>query len=222
MSVGPTTRRHRSWREPDPLASVVQPRRGVSRTAWLTRLSWAAGAWALLYGLYRAYYALGGTFAMIGVPASDAAWRAVNLVGAAIILVVAALPIVALRWSLWERHAWRSVMLSIAWVIAVGAVTHALVSDVTRIASLAGLYEVRYPEAFWISVDTRAADLQDLLFNETWFLGEGILWAAIGWVVLGAQPMRRWWAGSAVLAIASFTMIGLLSAFGVVGRIVVG
>jgi hypothetical protein len=113
-------------------------------------------------------------------------------------------------------------MLLMAWVIAVGAVTHALVSDVTRVLSLAGLYEVRYPDDFWISVDTRAADLQDLLFNETWFLGEGLLWAAIAWVVLGVDPMRRWWAGSAVLATGFLTGLGLLSAFGVIGRIVVG
>jgi hypothetical protein len=71
-------------------------------------------------------------------------------------------------------------------------------------------------------VDRRAADIQDLAFNETWFLVEGILWGVLGWMNLGRSPGRRWWTGTALLAIAALTTIGLLSAFGVVGKLIIG
>jgi hypothetical protein len=73
-----------------------------------------------------------------------------------------------------------------------------------------------------VSVDRRAADLQDLAFNETWFLIEGVVWARIAWLILGPSLARRWWIATAVAAIAVLTVIGLLSGLGLIGRFVVG
>jgi hypothetical protein len=39
--------------------------------------------------------------------------------------------------------------------------------------SLAGLLRIEYSPTVWASIDRRAADLQDLFFNEPWFLVEG-------------------------------------------------
>lgn len=186
----------------------------------LTRLALLAGASALGYGLYRAYYGVGGTVGMFGEPASDADWRAINLVAAALLFGAAVLPLLAL--PLWRTWWPRSVLLAAAWLIAVACIGHALINDVLRVLSLAGWYEVLYPPGFWISIDRQAADVQDLVFNETWFLFEGALWVAIAWTVLGPSAGRRRWVGSAVVAVALAMIVGLLSAFGVIGRIVIG
>jgi hypothetical protein len=66
-----------------------------------------------------------------------------------------------------------------------------------------------------------AADFQDPAFNETWFLAEGLLWAAIGPIGLGPSPVRRWLISAARAGIIVLTSIGLLSAFGGIGRVVV-
>ena len=58
-----------------------------------------------------------------------------------------------------------------------------------RLLSLSGKLTVRLP--FWKSIDWRAADLQDLCFNEPWFLIEGILWGVIAWAAgLDRSPRR--------------------------------
>jgi hypothetical protein len=44
----------------------------------------------------------------------------------------------------------------------------------------------------------------------------------LGWTNLGRSPGRRWWTGTALVAIAALTTIGLLSAFGVVGKLIIG
>ena len=76
---------------------------------------------------------------------------------------------------------------------------------------------------YWKSIDRRAADLQDLFFNEPWFLVEGLLWGAIAWTGgLARSPRRWWWVASASLAVAVLTVVGLLSATGVIGRFIVG
>ena len=66
------------------------------------------------------------------------------------------------------------------------------------------------------------ADIQDLVFNETWFIGEGLLWAGIAWTAIGPAPLRRWWMVSAAVAVLGLTAIGLLSAFGAIGKVVIG
>jgi hypothetical protein len=190
------------------------------RDRLLTRLSLAAAVCALGYALYRAYYGVGGTLGMIGVPRSDEQWRAINLVAAALILGAGVLPLVALK--LWHATGPRRILLGAAWIIAVACIGHALINDILRVASLAGLYDVSYPPDFWVSVDRTAADLQDLLFNETWFLVEGLLWATIASTVLGPSAARRWWITTMSVAVVVATVAGLLSAFGVIGRVVVG
>ena len=190
------------------------------RLSRLRRVSYAAAAWALLYAAYRGYYGLGGTFGMFGVPESDAAWRAINLVAAALLTGAAVLPIVALR--LWHAAVPRRVLLAVAWIIAVGCVMHGVIDEITRALSLVGALDILYPPGFWASLDRRAADIQDIVFNEPWFIVEGLLWAAIAWNVLGPSTARRRWVATAVAAALLLVVIGLLSAFEIIGRLVVG
>jgi hypothetical protein len=178
-----------------------------------------AAAWALLYALYRGYYALGGTVGMFGVPASESQWRLINAVGAAILLVGAAAPLVLLRW--WRRPRLRTLLLTLCWLVTVGCVMHALIDATQRASSLAGLLTMHPP--FWASIDQRRSDLQDLLWNEPWFLVEGLLWGAIAWTAgLHRSRRRLAWVTSALTAIAMLTVVGLLSAFGVIGKLIVG
>src|SRR5262249_34508159 len=147
-------------------------------------------------------------------------FRLINLVAAALLLAAAALPVIAL--FCWHRPGIRRALLAVCWVVAVGCVMHALVDDAQRVLSLTGTHQVRYPLSEWITIDRHAADLQDLALNEPWFLIEGLLWGALGWIALGRSPARRRWVVSAVGAVAVLTTIGVLSAFGVIGRFVVG
>jgi hypothetical protein len=176
-------------------------------------------AWPLFYALYRAYYALGGTLGMFGIPVSESLWRLINSIGAGILLVAAAARVVLLK--LWSRPRLRPALLAVCWVVTVGCVMHALVDIAQRVLSLAGILPLDLP--FWQTIDLRRSDLQDLLFNEPWFFAEGLLWAAIAWTgALRWSPLRRWWVMSALAAIMALTIVGLLSAFGVVGRLIIG
>jgi hypothetical protein len=179
-------------------------------------VSLAVTCLGVLYALYRGYYAFGGTVGMVSRPASQAEWRAVNLTGAVIVLVLALLPVAAL--PLWDRPRLRPVLLAVCWLLAVGYIMHGLVQDAQRVLSLAGALRIHYPA--YVSVNRHAADVQDLAFNETWFLAVGFLWGALAWISLGRSRARRWWAGTALAAIAALTAVGLLSAFGVIGRFI--
>jgi hypothetical protein len=114
------------------------------------------------------------------------------------------------------------VLLAVCWVIAVGCIMHALIDSIERVLSLAGLLTIEYPATVWASIDHRAADLQDLFFNEPWFLLEGLGFGALGWIALGPGSRRRWWVGSASVAILVLIVIGLLSTTGVIGRVIIG
>jgi len=46
--------------------------------------------------------------------------------------------------------------------------------------SITGVHPTQLPSDVWLSFDRQAADLQDLLLNEPWFLIEGLLWAGLG------------------------------------------
>ena len=187
------------------------------RPAGLVAVSLVTGGCGLVYAAYRGYYGLGGTAGMFGTPVSPAQWRAVNLAAAALLLAVALLPVAAL--PLWPRRWPRRTLLASCWVLTVGFVMHALVSDIQRVLSLAGVVQLRYP--FFAAIDKHAADIQDLMFNETWFLAEGLLWAVLALMVLGPSPTRRWWAGTAIGATAALTATGLLSTLHVIGRVIV-
>ncbi len=70
-------------------------------------------------------------------------------------------------------------------------------------------------------MDRHTGDIQDLVFNETWFLAEGLLWGSLALIGLGPSAARRWWVGTALAAVALLTSIGILSAFGLIGRSVI-
>jgi hypothetical protein len=156
---------------------------------------------------------------MFGTPVSDHQWRRINAIAAAILFAIAALAIAFV--NAWDSRRARPFLLATCWIITVACVSHALIDAGQRIASLSGALTIDYP--FWHTIDRRAADLQDLFFNEPWFLIEGLLWAAIAWQgALRASPRRRWWIGSAAFVTAVSTVAGLLSAFGVIGKLIVG
>ena len=191
----------------------------TSRTAamWLRYL---AAGWALLYAIYRGYYALGGAAGMFGEPVSQRQWRLINGIAAVLLLGAAILPVATAR--LWRHPRARAILLAIGWVIAVGCVMHGLVDIATRLLSIAGVIHMQFPFFVAGSVDRQMADAQDLFFNEPWFLIEGALWGALCWVELAAGRARRWWLVSALVAIAMLTVIGVLSSAGVIGKFIIG
>jgi hypothetical protein len=112
-------------------------------------------------------------------------------------------------------------LLAIAGMVCVACVSHATIAMPTRVLSLSGAHTIEYP--FWETIDTRKADLQDLFFNEPWFLVEGLLWAEIAWFgALRESKHRGWWLGTALLAILTATASGLLASFGLIERVIVG
>jgi len=173
-SVGP-------WRLADSLNMQSVPQPG-DRT--LVRASRIAAGWAFWYGLYRWYYAAGGTIGMLGTPVSEQQFRLINAIAGALLLVWSVLPLMLL--SAWRSRRARPVLLALCWVVAVGCVSHALIGVVQRVSSLTGTLTISYP--FWLSIDRRQADLQALFFNEPWFLIEGLLWACPSSLFFDARP----------------------------------
>jgi hypothetical protein len=156
---------------------------------------------------------------MHGTPVSFAQWRRINAIGAAMLFLTAMLALVLV--NAWSNHRARPFLLALCWIITVACVSHALIDIVQRSASLSGALTIPYP--FWRTIDRRTADLQDLFFNEPWFFIEGLLWAAIAWTgALRESPRRLWWIGGAIVATIISTTVGVLSAFGVIGRMIVG
>ena len=186
----------------------------------LASVSIAVAVWGLGYALYRGYYALGGTLLLPGTPADPTQFRLINAAAVAVLAIAAVLPIAML--PLWRRPRARPVLLAVCWLVAVGCSMHALIDSVQRVLSLAGLLRIEYSAAVWASINHRAADLQDLFFNEPWFLLEGLGYAALGWIAFGPGRPRRWWVGSAITATSVLTVIGLLSATGVIGKVIIG
>jgi hypothetical protein len=172
--------------------------------------------WALGYAAYRAYYAAGGQLGMIGLPVSDAPFRGVNAVGAGIVLLGALLPPVLVRAA-----PLRPAAPVLAWIVGVGCCMHAFVDGTLRVMSLAGVHPTQLPSDFWQSFDRRAADLQDLLLNEPWFLVEGLLWIALGLSFIESSR-RRAWLVSAAGACLLLTVVGVLSGLDVIGSFRLG
>jgi hypothetical protein len=193
---------------------------GMDERRLLTRVSVAAGIWGLCYAAYRGYYAAGGTAFLPGTirPGSEGQFQLINLVAVVVLAVAAVVPLAVL--PLWSRRGPRLVLLAVCWVVAVGCCTHALTDMAQRVLSLAGLMHIHYPP-LWATVDHRAADLQDLFGNEPWFLLEGLAFGALGWIGLGPGRSRRRWTGSALAATGVLTLVGLLSATGVIGKVIV-
>jgi hypothetical protein len=206
----------RSHRSPEEDGAIrIPPRRRPVTSAW-RRIAVALAAWSIAYAAYRAYYAAGGQLGMIGEPISDVQFRAINAAGAAIILVAALLPLAALR-----VHAVRRALPVVGWIAAVGCCMHALVDGTLRVLSLTGVHPTQLPASVWRSFDRHAADVQDLLLNEPWFLIAGLLWGALG-LALIHPSRRRTWVVTAVVACLLLTVVGVLSGVGVVGTFRVG
>jgi hypothetical protein len=178
-----------------------------------------AAAWAAIYAVYRGYYAVGGTAGMLGVPVSMSEFRYINAIAAIALAGAAVLPVVLLK--VWQAPRWRVVGLALCGVIIVGCVGHALVGIIQRVLSLTGVLTISYP--FWLTIDHARADWQALLWNEPWFLIEGFAWHAIAWTaVVRNASWRASWSLGLLMAVTVFAVVGLLSAFGVVGRVIVG
>jgi hypothetical protein len=179
------------------------------------RLATWLAAWSFGYAGYRAYYALGGDVGMIGVPASESDFRAVNAAGAAIIAAAGVLALLAVRVRGLPRA-----LPALGWLGAVGCCMHALVDMTLCTLSLTGVHAMERPADFWLTVDHRTADLQDLLLNEPWFLVEGLLWGALGLVHV-VQVRRPVWLTTAATAVVLLTVVGILSGLDVIGSFVV-
>lgn len=206
---------------PLPLGSDdSQPRRSQPCERTLRQASLLAALWALGYGFYRWYYAFGGTVGILGIPASHEDWRRINAVAGVLLWVAALLPLVLMR--AWRTRGVYPLLLVLSGIVTVGCISHALIDIVLRVASLNGSLTIHYP--FWQTIDHRRADLQDLFFNEPWFLVEGLLWAAIAWsgALHGAPRWRRWWIVGVLITTAASTAVGILSGFGVVGAWIIG
>lgn len=195
-------------------ATAVQPGPRVAgpRRAVVVALA----GWGLAYACYRAYYAAGGEVGMFGRPASVAQFRAVNAVGAGIVLAAAVLPLVLVCVAVL-----RPAIPVLGWLGAVGCCMHALVDSSLRVLSVTGVHPAQLPAELWLSVDQRSADLQDLFLNEPWFFVEGTLWGLLGIAVVRASR-RRAWLRSAVAACLVLTTVGILSGLGVIGSFRVG
>jgi len=81
--------------------------------------------------------------------------------------------------------------------------------------SITGVHPTQLPSDVWLSFDRQAADLQDLLLNEPWFLIEGLLWAGLG-VAFTSAPRRRAWTLSVVSGVLLLSAVGVLSGLGVI------
>ena len=124
-------------------------------------------------------------------PGSEGQFQLINLAAVVVLAVAAVLPVAML--PLWAWRGSRLVLLALCWVVAVGCCMHALIDMAQRVLSLAGLVHIHYPP-LWATVNDRAADLQDLIGNERWFLLEGLAFGALGWIALGpGLPRWRWW-----------------------------
>ncbi|MGW6497714.1 DUF3995 domain-containing protein [Nonomuraea angiospora] len=176
-----------------------------------------SGSPDLFYSAYQAYYALGGTVGMFGTPVSHQQWLLINAAAAVILLIAAVVPVATL--PLWRHQYGRRGLQALCWMVAVGCVMHATINMIQRVLSLAGVLHMELP--FWASIDRRTADLQDLLFNEPWFLVEGLLWGRLAVVGLGTGTARRRWLISSGTAVAVLTVFGMLSATGVIGVFIV-
>jgi hypothetical protein len=183
---------------------------------------WAiiAAGWGALYASYRAYYAVGGLAGLPGVLRSDAhgTFQLINTIAAIVLLLGAAAPLLMLAF--WDTRLWPACVVA-CWAVAIGCIMHALIDIAQRVLSLAGLLAVSYPTDLWASVDRHAADLQDLLANEPWFLIEGLLFAWLALLHLRGRA-RLTFAITAVPAIAVFVASGMLTSTGYLARVVVG
>lgn len=197
-------------------SSIDRDATALQAPAVRPRIALWLAVWGFAYACYRAYYAAGGEFGMIGRPVAPEQLRAVNGFGAAVVLFAAVLPMVALRVRAVGRR-----LPVLGWIGAVGCCMHALTDATLRVLSVSGVHPTQLPSSVWLSFDRHAADLQDLLLNEPWFFVEGLLWAALGLACTSASS-RRAWIVSCVLATMLLSAVGVLSGLGVIETFHIG
>jgi hypothetical protein len=191
----------------------MRPLDAGGRCVTTRRVAGALAVWAAWYAAYRFYYAFGGRLGMIGDPSSAAHFRRENFVGGAIVLLAALVPPIAV--TAWRHPPVRRLVPAVGWIVAVGCCMHALTLGTLRVLSLTGVHPVHYPAGLWLSIDRRAADLQDLFFNEPWFFVEGCLWALFALTALRPSARRRWRRSAAVACVLA-AAVGLLSGLGAI------
>jgi hypothetical protein len=204
--------RHRLNQVTESRTPVVASNRAVT---WVAVV---AAIWGLSYAAYRGYYALGGTAWLPGAITDPTTFRLINAVAVIALLLAAAMPIATLQ--LWRRRMLRRLLLVACWIVAVGCVMHAIIDIVQQCLSLAGVLSVQGDSAVLL-LDPRTAALQDIFFNEPWFLVEGILFAVLACMHLRGRA-RLLWLTSAGTAVAVLVVFGLLVATGVLGRAIIG
>jgi hypothetical protein len=202
---------HATVRRRRPTPAVLPDR--VAPGPSTRRVAVSLAVWAAWYAAYRFYYAFGGHVGMVGDPSPAAHFRRDNLVGGAIILLAALLPSVAV--SAWRHRLVRRLIPVVGWIAAVGCCMHALTLLTLRVLSLGDVHPIHYPPGLWLSIDRRAADLQDVFFNEPWFFIEGCLWAFLALTALQPSSRQRW-RRSALLGCVLATAVGLMSGLGAI------
>lgn len=178
----------------------------------------ALGFWGLWYAAYRGYYALGGTEWIPGTVLSATDFRSINAIAAVLLLAAAVLPVVAVKS--WKRPVVQRILLVVLWIGAVGCVTHAVVDVVQQVMGLNGLLVVHVDQAM-LRLDRRAAAFQDIFLNEPWFLLEGLLFAALALVSVRGRA-ASWWLVTAIAATVILIPLGVLTALGVLHRVIIG
>ena len=154
-------------------------------------LAWAgyaAFAWAAAYAIgVRGYQGLGGTIGLAGTFSDPAGMRRASLVAGAGILLVGIGALAFVRP--WGLRLPRWLVIVPALVGSSYAMAHALTSYVTKPLHALGVVELRFDG--WAERDETGQFVWDLLFDEPWFLGLGVLFT------LGAVPPNRRPGGSA-------------------------
>src|SRR5690606_21945885 len=82
-----------------------------------------AAVWSFGYGLYRLYYARGGTCGMFGMPAALTQWHRLNGIAEILLFTSALLPLVMMTVGWIARL--RRARIGICWVLAVAGVSQA-------------------------------------------------------------------------------------------------
>jgi hypothetical protein len=181
----------------------------------LLAVSVALAAWGLGYALHCGYYALGGTLLLPGTVADPRQFRLINAVAAVVLTIAAVLPIAVL--PLWRRPKVRPVLLAVCWLVAVGCSMHALIDIIERVLSLCCTLKI--PPLF--GHRSTAEPSAGPVLQRAVVPARGACVRGAGWIVLGAGR-RRLWVGSAIATTLALTVIGLLSATGVIGRVIIG
>lgn len=117
----------------------------------------------------------------------------------------------------------------ISWITALWSLGYGLYRAYYALGATVGMTGTPVSKVQWIRINAVAAIM--LFGTAVRAVAMMRLWKwsrvqpfllAVCWCILRASPRQRWWMGSAVAATLVSTTIGLLSAFGVIGRVIAG